>query len=86
MSKNVFKLGFKFLGFPDIPKIPETHAHKKFNLQHNRQIKITVFWSDHKIKMPWNVVFKLNRHIKMPQNSKVVKKARILKCRQNFLP
>ena len=52
MSKNVFKLGFKFLGFPDIPKIPETHAHKKFNLQHNRQIKITVFWSDHKIKMP----------------------------------
>ena len=47
-----------FLAFPEIPEMLETHAHKKFDFQHYR-----------KIKMPRNLVFRLNRReIKMTQN------------------
>ena len=35
---NVFKFAFRFLAFPEIPEILETHINKKFNLQHIRKI------------------------------------------------
>ena len=43
--------------------------------------KITVFWSNHGMKMPRNLVFRPNYEIKMPQNSKIV-----LKNSENFMP
>ena len=42
---------------------------------------IIVFWSNREIKMPQNVVFRLNRRIK-----KLFKETTKLKCRENFLP
>ena len=54
-DKNAFNLVFRFLAFPEIPEILETHAHKKLNLQHNCKTgmsRIMVFWSDHEIKTP----------------------------------
>ena len=57
----------------------ETNAHKHFDLRHNGEIKmsrIMTFWSYHKIKMPGNIVSRFNREVKMPQDSKVVKKPR----------
>ena len=33
-----------------------------------------VFWSDREIKMPRNVVFRLNREINMSRNSKIAEK------------
>ena len=46
----------------EISEILETHTHKKFNFQKYCKTKILAFWS-----MQRNVVFKLNREIKMPQ-------------------
>ena len=40
-DKNVFKLAFRFLAFPEIPKRLETSTHKKFNLQRNRKVKMS---------------------------------------------
>ena len=69
---NVFKLA-SFLAI--IPEILETHAHKKFNLQHKRVIKI-----------PQNAVFRLNRKLKCNEIQKLLKILAKLKCRENFLP
>ena len=33
-----------------------------------------IFWPGFEIKKPRNIVFKLNRKIKMPQNSKIAQK------------
>ena len=56
----------------------ETHAYRKFNFQHyreNNMSQIIAFWSNVKaIKMPRNVVFKVNRDIKMSRNSKIIQK------------
>lgn len=32
--KSVFKFAFSFSAFPEIPKMLETHKHKKFIFQH----------------------------------------------------
>ena len=66
----------RLLAFPKISEKVDTHEHKKVNHQHNREIKILqimVSWSDREIKIPY-VVFRLNREIKMPRNSIIVKK------------
>ena len=55
-----------------------THI-KKFSFQHEREAKIC------EIKMLRNVVFRLNRKIKMSQNSEIVQKTAKLKCPENFL-
>ena len=47
--------------------------------------RIMVFWSDSKIKIPHNVVFRLNREIKMPRNSKIVQKNHEIKMPRKFL-
>ena len=80
--KMYFKFAFKFLGFPNIPETLDTHAHKKLNLQHNCEIKCNC-----KINYETkNIVFRLNYEIKIPRNSKIVKRTGRLKCRKNFLP
>ena len=56
-------LAFRFLAFSEFPEILETHAHKKFNLQHNCEIKI-----------PQSAVFRMNHKPQMPQNSKIARK------------
>ena len=92
-DKNVFKLAFIFHAFPEIPEMLETYAHKKHNFQHyceTMMSQIIVFWSNREIKMPQNVVFRPDCGVKIPRNSKIVKKtrenaAKIL-CRENFLP
>ena len=66
----------RLLAFPKISEKVDTREHKKVNHQHNREIKISqimVSWSDREIKIPC-VVFRLNREIKMPRNSIIVKK------------
>ena len=47
----------------EISEMLETHAHKKFNFQKYRKIKILVFWS-----MQRNVVFKVNHELKCLKN------------------
>ena len=87
-DKNVFKLAFKFHAFPEIPKMLETRAHKKLSFQHyheTKMLQIIVFWSIREVKIPRNIVFRLNRGIKMWQNSKIVQIIVKLKCRENFL-
>ena len=67
-DKNVFKLPFRFHDFPEIAEILETRTHKKFDFQHYRDTKIPqikVFWSNREMEMSQNVVFRLNREIKM---------------------
>ena len=57
---------FSFHAFPEIPEMLETQAHKKFNFQKYRETKmsqIMVFWSNQEIKMPRNVVFRMNREM-----------------------
>ena len=52
-DKNAFNLAFRFLAFPEIPEILETHAHKKLNFQHNRKIsmsRIMLFCQTTKLK------------------------------------
>ena len=54
-DRSIFQFAFRFLAFPEIGEILKTHAHKKYDLQHNRNIKmlrIMVFSVDHQIKMP----------------------------------
>ena len=65
-------LAFRFHAFPEIPKMSETRAHKKLSFQHYHETKmsqIMVFWSIREIKTPRNIVIRLNRGIKMQQNS-----------------
>ena len=45
-----------------------------------------VFWSDHEVKMLRDVAFRLNREIKMSQDSKIVQKTEKFKFRKNFMP
>ena len=45
---------FRIFVFSEIPEILETQAHKKFNLQHNRESKISrimVYCTNPQIKM-----------------------------------
>ena len=73
---NVFKYAFRFHAFLEIPEMLETYAHKKFNFQRYRVIK-----------MSWIIVFSSNREIKIPRNSKFVQiNPMKLKCHENFLP
>ena len=69
----------KFLKFLD------THAHKKNNkFEHYGETKtltIILYWSNHIIKMPRNVVFKLNYEIKMGATSKILPKNHEIKIR-----
>ena len=55
-----------------------THI-KKFSFQHEREAKIC------EIKMLRNVVFRLNRKIKMSQNSEIVQKNREIKMPRKLL-
>ena len=71
MSINVFKVAFSFLALHENPELLKTYTHRKTNLQHNREIKMSrmmIFWSDREIKMARNVEFWLNRENKLPQN------------------
>ena len=45
-----------------------------------------IFWPGFEIKKPRNIVFKLNRKIKMPRNSKIAQKNHKIKIPENFLP
>lgn len=80
-----------FFAIPKLPEVLETHVHKKFlSLTQPRMLRIKVFWSDREIKMPWNVLFGMNRESEMPQKSKNVKKqprknAAKFSYRENFL-
>ena len=55
-----------------------THI-KKFSFQHEREAKIC------EIKMLRNVVFRLNRKIKMSRNSEIVQKNREIKMPRKLL-
>ena len=57
----------------------ETHTYKKFSFQHEHEPKIC------EIKMLRNVVFRLNRRIKMSRNSEIVQKNREIKMPRKLL-
>ena len=55
-----------FLTFSKLLKYWKLAHIKNLIFQHNREVKmsqIIVFWSDRKIKIPRNLVFRLNREI-----------------------
>ena len=86
MKKIKVYLNFRIHALSKIPEVLETDAYE-FNFQNYRETEISQiikFWSN--CKIPWNVIFRLNHEIKMPQNSKVVQKSAKLKCRENFMP
>ena len=62
-DKNVFKLAFMLLLSPKFLTCWKLTNIDKINFQHYRKTKmsqIIVFWSNREIKMPRNVVFRLN--------------------------
>lgn len=62
---------FSFSTFHKIPKLLETHSHKKFNFQYHRGVKTLrskVFRVNHEITMSRNLDTALkNLEIKMPR-------------------
>ena len=76
-----------FLLFPKFLKYWKLTQIKNLIFNHKISMsRIMVFWSDHEIKTPRKLVFRLNREIKCRELQKSFKKPAKLKCHENFLP
>ena len=54
-DRSIFQFAFRFFAFPKTGEILKTGAHKKYDLQQHRKIKmlrIMLFSVDFQIKMP----------------------------------